>query len=138
MIVFHFLKKDFALNERNRIRRWLKEIASSESKVLGQIDIIFCSDDDLLEMNKSHLNHNYFTDIITFNYSEKDNMLSGDIYISIDRVKDNANKFETDFLDELRRVIVHGMLHLIGYNDTTDEEKLIMRGKEDHYLNIYG
>jgi probable rRNA maturation factor len=138
MIIFHFLKKDFSISNRNEIRQWLKEVASSESKELGQIDIIFCSDDDLLEMNKSHLNHDYYTDIITFDYSEKGKMLSGDIYISVDRVKDNASMFEAELFHELLRVIVHGILHLIGYRDTTDEEKLIMRGKEDHYLSVYG
>jgi len=115
--------------------RWLKFVASSEVRKLQNINIIFCSDNYILDVNMKYLQHDYFTDIITFDYCEG-NSLSGDLFISIDSVRDNAAFYGTDFSDELNRVIVHGILHLIGYDDHTDEEQKIMRSKEDYYLSL--
>jgi rRNA maturation RNase YbeY len=112
----------------------IKQLIEEEKKETGDISVIFCSDEYLLEMNKTHLNHDYYTDIITFNYVD-DNLISGDLFISVDRVKENAVKFDVSFNEELYRVILHGVLHLVGYNDKTDEEKKVMREKENYYLN---
>ena len=102
---------------------------------MGNINIIFCSDNYILDVNVKYLGHDYFTDIITFDYCEK-NILSGDLFISIDTVRDNAEFYKTEFQDELNRVIVHGLLHLIGYDDHTPEEQKIMREKEIYYLEL--
>ena len=109
------------------------QLIREESKESGDISVIFCSDEYLLEMNKKHLNHDYYTDIITFNYVEG-KLISGDLFISTDRIKENANKFRVSFHEELYRVILHGVLHLIGYNDKTEEQKKVMREKENYYL----
>ena len=110
-------------------------IPPHEIKKLGNINIIFCSDNYILDVNVKYLGHDYFTDIITFDYCEKD-ILSGDLFISIDTVRDNAEFYKTEFNDELNRVIVHGLLHLIGYDDHTPEEQKIMREKENYYLEL--
>jgi len=115
------------------INIWLTGVCVSENKFLGDVNIIFCSDEYLLQMNIEHLNHDYFTDVITFDYSEHDN-ISGDLFISIDRVKENALDFNTIFNHELLRVIVHGVLHLLGYKDKSEEDILLMRSKENFYL----
>jgi len=114
---------------------WYTQVCSVESKVLGDITLIFCSDDYLLEMNRTHLNHDYYTDIITFDYSE-DNIVSGDLFISYDRVVDNATSFSSSVKDELHRVCVHGLLHLCGYKDKSDVDEQLMRQKEDEMLNL--
>lgn len=113
--------------------RQIKQLINEEKKETGDISVIFCSDGYLLEMNKKHLNHDYFTDIITFNYVE-DDVISGDLFISADRIRENAGKFNVTFLEELYRVILHGILHLVGYNDKTSEEKKVMKDKENYYL----
>lgn len=113
--------------------KWLKFVAHSEARRLGDISIIFCSDQYILEVNRKYLNHDYYTDIITFDYCEGD-LLSGDLFISIDSVRENAAFYGTAFENELNRVIVHGVLHLIGYDDHTEEEIALMRSKEDFYL----
>lgn len=115
--------------------RWLKIMAESESRKLGNINIIFCSDPYILDINKKYLKHNYYTDIITFDYCEGQ-VLSGDLFISVDTVRANADFYKTDFSEELNRVIIHGVLHLAGYDDQTDEQKAQMRSKEDYYLKI--
>lgn len=115
--------------------KWLKFVAESEVRSLGDINIIFCSDNCLLDVNIRYLNHDYFTDIITFDYCEG-NVLSGDLFISIDSVRDNAEHFDVEFRDELNRVMVHGLLHLIGYDDHTSAEQKQMRAKEDYYLGL--
>ena len=135
MISFHIIKNGFKLKNRQEIRKWLKDVISAELRKPGQIDIIFCSDDYLLELNKQQLNHNYYTDVLTFNYSEESTIISGDIFISTDRVKENAHYFNVEEDEELLRVVVHGILHLVGYNDETDTEILLMRKKELEYLN---
>lgn len=113
--------------------KWLKFVAHSEARRLGDISIIFCSDQYILDVNRKYLNHDYYTDIITFDYCEGD-LLSGDLFISINSVRENAAFYGTAFENELNRVIVHGVLHLIGYDDHTEEEIAQMRSKEDFYL----
>ncbi len=109
------------------------KILSDHSKTCGEIVVIFCNDEYLLELNRRYLQHDYYTDIITFNYSEGKHIV-GDLFISVERVMENAAGFDVSFLCELARVIFHGVLHLIGYDDNTNDEKAIMRQKEDHYL----
>lgn len=134
MIDFTFEQIDvFELNN-DLIINWLICVSSSENKVCGPISIIFCSDDYLLSVNNEYLDHDFFTDIITFDYSSNSE-ISGDLFISIDRVKENAITFNVAFIQELYRVLVHGVLHLCGYGDKSPEEELIMRSKEDFYLS---
>jgi len=114
---------------------WFKHVADVEQKVLGDVNVIFCSDEHLLEMNREHLDHDYYTDIITFDYSEGD-VVSGDLFISVDRVQDNANELSLKFIDELNRVCVHGLLHLCGYKDKSEADEKQMRGKEDEMLAL--
>lgn len=125
----------FEFNNRLFNNKWLKLVAESEIRRIGDINIIFCSDPYILDVNIKYLGHDYFTDIITFDYCEK-NVLSGDLFISIDSVRENAAFYGTEFTDELNRVIVHGVLHLIGYDDHRDEDIKVMRSKEDYYLNL--
>lgn len=135
-MVSYFLQDiDFVFKHKRLNNSWLKLVAESEIKKLGNINIIFCSDNYILDVNVKYLGHDYFTDIITFDYCEKNN-LSGDLFISIDTVRDNAEFYKTEFKDELNRVIVHGLLHLIGYDDHTPEEQKIMREKENYYLEL--
>ena len=115
------------------VSKYIQELITKERYACGEIGIILCSDRYLLNINKEYLGHNYYTDIITFDYVEN-NTINGDLFISIERVKENAKLFNTDFVNELWRVIFHGVLHLIGYNDKTEEEQKLMRGKEDYYL----
>ena len=110
-------------------------VAGSEMCQLGDINIIFCSDNYILDINIKYLQHDYFTDIITFDYCEG-KKLSGDLFISIDSVRENSEHYGTEFADELNRVMVHGVLHLIGYDDHTEEDIKVMRSKEDYYLNL--
>jgi rRNA maturation RNase YbeY len=112
---------------------WISKVVESENKMLGEISYVFCSDEYLLEMNREHLNHDYYTDIITFDYCFE-NFVSGDLFISIDRVLDNAKEFSSIFKDELDRVCVHGVLHLCGYKDKSDDDEVLMRRKEDEKL----
>ena len=113
---------------------WIQETIQNENKQTGEINVIFCSDEHLLKMNVEHLNHDFYTDIITFDYSEND-IVSGDLFISKDRVEDNANQFKEPFEKEIHRVIIHGVLHLLGYNDKTEEEQKQMREEENIYLD---
>ena len=135
MISYFLQDIDFVFKHKRLNNSWLKLVAESEIKKLGNINIIFCSDNYILDVNVKYLGHDYFTDIITFDYCEK-NILSGDLFISIDTVRDNAEFYKTEFKDELNRVIVHGLLHLIGYDDHTPEEQKIMREKENYYLEL--
>ena len=116
------------------LKQYIEHLLKNERKDLGDISLIFSSDEYLLKLNKQFLDHDYYTDIITFDYVES-TLISGDLFISIDRVKENAVKFGASFLKELYRVIFHGVLHLVGYGDKTKEEKSLMRNKEDYYLN---
>lgn len=119
---------------RLTLNKHVKILINRELKKMGEISVILCSDKYLLEINIEYLKHNYYTDIITFNYVEG-KVISGDLFISVDRVKENSTEFNTGFIKELYRVIFHGILHLIGYNDKTEEEQKVMRGKEDLYLS---
>lgn len=124
---------DFAFKGKSVHSAWLKAVSEEEGRRPGQISVIFCSDPYLLEINRKYLGHDYYTDIITFDYSEGDT-ISGDLFISVDTVRSNAEYYSADFKDELDRVIVHGVLHLIGYDDHTDEQTAEMRARENHYL----
>jgi rRNA maturation RNase YbeY len=114
---------------------WIKNAIISEGKSIGDISFIFCSDNYLLEVNKKYLQHDYFTDIITFDYVE-DDRINGDIFISIDRVKENAKQFSKTFENELNRILIHGILHLLGYKDKDKREKEVMTEKEDFHLSL--
>ena len=125
----------FDLKQKMQNNRWLKMVAGSEMRRIGAVNIIFCSDNYILDVNMRYLQHDYFTDIITFDYCEKD-ILSGDLFISIDSVRENALFYGVPFADELDRVMVHGLLHLIGYDDHTEEQIREMRAKENYYLQM--
>jgi rRNA maturation RNase YbeY len=120
---------DLLLNESD-LTIWISKVCSSENLDFGDVSLIFCSDEYLLEMNRTHLNHDFYTDIITFDYTDNQ-IVSGDLFISIDRVRDNANDFIVSFEHELHRVIIHGILHLCGYKDKSDDEEKLMRSKEN-------
>lgn len=122
----------FSINET--IEEKINKACSDEKKQAGSISYIFCSDAYLLNMNKDFLSHDYYTDIITFDYTEND-IISGDIFISTERVEDNSGTYGVSFLNELERVMIHGVLHLLGYKDATEEEKRIMRMKEEDYIS---
>ena len=129
-------QNDFVLEQSERVEDWLKAAAVKESYGIDSLGYVFCSDDFLLEINQQFLDHDTLTDIVTFDYTEG-TILNGEIYISTDRVADNAKDFNVDFDTELRRVIIHGLLHMCGYGDKTDDEKSHMRKKEDEYLALW-
>lgn len=135
MVSYFFEETDFLLKGRVKNNKWLRLVAESEIRKLGDINIIFCSDNYILDINQRFLSHDYFTDIITFDYCEGDK-LSGDLFISVDSVKENSLQYGTEFNDELNRVMVHGILHLIGYDDHTKAQQKQMRQKEDYYLSL--
>ncbi|MDO1446249.1 rRNA maturation RNase YbeY [Rhodocytophaga aerolata] len=137
MASIHFFSEDitFQLKNKNAVRKWLKSVIIYEQHSLLTLNYIFCSDAYLLEINTKYLNHNYFTDVITFDNSSSE-LLEGDIFISIDRITDNATKFNSTFDFELFRVMVHGLLHLLGYNDHSDSEIAQIRLKENYYLSL--
>ena len=134
MIDFHF-KSDFIIEDKTNYIDWINRIISSEGFDLGHIDYIFCSDDYLLGLNLEYLNHDTLTDIITFDYTYGKN-ISGDIFISTDRVAENAESFAVGFSNELLRVMSHGLLHLMGYGDKTEKESAIMRQKEEEKMQL--
>lgn len=122
--------------KRREISNWIKSVAASYNKKIGDIAYIFCSDEKILEINIRYLNHDYYTDIITFDYSEEET-ISGDLFISLDTVRSNAEKFGTDYNEELCRVIIHGILHLCGLKDKSAEDEKMMREKEDEALKQF-
>lgn len=130
-----FIETEFTLSSEQELQHWLIDVLLSEAKELGYLNFILLSDDALLEMNKNYLDHEYYTDVITFDLSNSD-IISGEIYISIDRVIDNANELNKEVDDELHRVMVHGLLHLVGYDDKSPEDKELMTSKEDKYLHL--
>ena len=133
MIDFQFINtKTLPLKNRNN---WLKRVITTENKQLVEIVFVFCTDTYLLEKNIQFLKHKTLTDVITFDYSEGD-QISGDILISIDRVQENSKIFKVTFLEELDRIMIHGLLHLLGYKDKTKQDAKLMRSKEDFYLSI--
>lgn len=136
-IKFHYLVDPFYFPERNQLKAFLLEQLATEGRSVEAINYIFCTDSYLLEVNKEYLQHDTLTDIITFELSEKDRPLLSDIYISVERVRENANDFHQTFLHELRRVIFHGALHLAGYKDKTKVDTDRMRLKEEEWLEAY-
>lgn len=135
-MAIHFFEEDIKLklNNKREVKQWLKSVVELEGYKLTELNYIFCSDSYLLEMNINYLNHNTLTDIITFDNSEKEGVIVGDIFISIERVEENAKKFNVEFNTELCRVMVHGVLHLLGYKDKQKKEKEKMREMENYYL----
>jgi len=134
-ITFNIVDVNLYLREKNRIRALINTIAVMENKVFGFLSYNFCSDEYLLKINKKHLNHNNYTDIITFDLSEEGE-INGDIYISVERVKENSAAFKQRYTEELSRVMIHGFLHLCGYKDKTDKDISIIRKKENQYLSL--
>ncbi len=134
MITFNY-ETEFKLRTDTRIAYWISESIVNESYKEGNINYIFCDDDYLLDLNIKHLKHNTLTDIISFDYT-LGKILSGDIFISVDRVKENALEYKVNFDDELQRVIIHGILHFCGYKDKTKDDKRLMRKQEDYYLSL--
>jgi rRNA maturation RNase YbeY len=132
MISF-YSENDFNLEYEDEVKSWISSIIRNEDCLEGEITFVFCSDDYLLKINKEFLNHNTYTDIISFDYS-LDKELHGEIYISTERIVENAGEYKTSFNDELHRVIIHGILHLCGYKDKDEKEKEIMRNKENQAL----
>ncbi|WP_430467108.1 rRNA maturation RNase YbeY [Winogradskyella ouciana] len=133
MISFNY-ETDFNLDNENQFSDWISKTIKEENCKEGEINYIFCSDQYLHKINVEFLNHDTFTDIISFDYSVGKE-LHGDVYISVDRVAENAKEFNVKFEDELSRVMIHGILHYCGYKDKTEEDKKQMRSKEDHYLS---
>jgi len=136
-VAINFFSEDisFKLSDKKKIKNWIKDLIEKYSYRVGDINYIFTSEDKILEINNQYLNHNYFTDIITFPYTDGQ-IISADIFISIPTVQSNAESFNESFLNELNRVIVHGVLHLIGFNDNTETENKRMREQENHWLSI--
>ena len=136
-IQFFFLQQNISLTQRTPLKTFISNIFKKEKKRLKDLTYIFCSDEYLLQINKSHLKHNYYTDIITFDLSETPGGITGEIYISTDRVRDNAATLEVTIKEEFHRVIFHGALHLCGYKDKTPIDAKQMRAAEDRCLNAY-
>ena len=135
-INFQFEDSKFQFSDLEKVENWINQTIENEKCFTGNVTYIFCSDNYLLDVNRKYLNHDYFTDVITFDYV-KNGKISGDIFISIDRITENAKIFNVSRENELLRVMIHGVLHLIGYDDQTDEQEAEIRSKEDFYLNIY-
>lgn len=131
----NFFNEDVPLPKlkKRKLVNWIKKVILSEGKKIGEISFIFCSDNYLLEVNKKYLDHDYYTDIITFDYVE-DDIIQGDIFVSVDRVKENSVTFMANFEDEIHRILIHGILHLLGYKDKVKKDKYLMTTKEDFYL----
>ena len=126
----------FKLRNKAKVKEWIKSAIEAEGYTLRELNYIFCSDQYLLQINQQYLDHDTYTDIITFDNSDKDKVIAGDIFISIERIRENAKKFNSGEVNELHRVIIHGALHLLGYQDKKAESKKIMTNKEDHYLGV--
>ena len=135
-IINFYSENDFELQEEKSFETWIRKVISSEEKQLGEINYIFCDDHYLYKINLKFLDHDTYTDIISFDNSEGDE-LNGDIFISTDRVTENAKEYNVDFSDELKRVMIHGILHLCGYGDKTESEAALMRQKEDEKIALF-
>ena len=135
MISFNY-ESDFILDQEQHFASWIETIILSENKTLGEISYVFCDDAYLHNINMQYLNHDTLTDIISFDYTEGD-VISGDIFVSIERVKDNAIDFKVSFEEELKRVLAHGVLHYCGYKDKTDTDAALMRAKEEEKINLF-
>ncbi|MFZ2906756.1 MAG: rRNA maturation RNase YbeY [Cyclobacteriaceae bacterium] len=137
MAIFFFSEGvRFKLSNQKKSISWIKSVVKKEGGKVASLNYIFCSDEYLKKINIKYLNHHTYTDIITFDYSPSAKEIEGEIYISIDRVRENADSFKTSFQSELHRVIIHGVLHLLGYKDKSKSEKALMREKEDTYLSL--
>lgn len=137
MVSFHSADRTLTLKGRTKLKPFIEGIFKREGKRLSLINYVFCSDDYLLQINRNFLQHDYYTDIITFSLSAPRAPIEAEVYISIDRVKDNAQTQDTTYQEELLRVIFHGALHLCGYKDKTGSQSKIMREKEDQYLKLF-
>ncbi len=135
MISYNNIDNNFRIKNKIKIKKWILKSIEAEKKNVNFISFNFCSDDFILELNNNALKHNYYTDIITFELNNKNENIEGDIYISVDRVKENAKILKESFTDELHRVIIHGVLHLCGYKDKSSKESKKMREKENYYLS---
>jgi probable rRNA maturation factor len=133
-INFFRKKVSYIIRKKRKLRSWIIQAIENEEKKCGVISFILCDDAFLTELNSKYLKHNTLTDVLTFSYSQEDNYLVGDIFISLPRIKENAIEFDQKMEDELHRVMIHGILHLIGYNDKTNREKSYMTEKENFYL----
>jgi probable rRNA maturation factor len=131
-----YSENSFLLEEQEKYAHWIERVIISEGKKLEEISYIFCDDDYLLKLNEEYLDHDTYTDIITFDYSVG-KILQGDIYVSTERVEENAREYNVSFEEELRRVLIHGVLHLAGYKDKTDEESSLMRKKEEEKMQLF-
>ena len=136
MSIEYVYNTSFSLDNENKVSKRLKKAVETEGFSVGDVVYAFFNDNDLKKLNVKHLNHDFFTDVISFNDSKND-VLSGNIAISVDRVKENSIKFKTSFNDEMMRVMVHGLLHFMGYDDSSEEETLLMRNKEDDNLKMF-
>lgn len=134
-VEFHSASVRFSPDNPNEISTWIRDAVKRENRELLSLSVVFCSDDYLLSINQNYLGHFDYTDVITFDLSE-DSQISGEVYISIDRIRENALKFAVPFTDELHRVIIHGVMHLCGYTDDNPEAKRRMTEKEDYYLSL--
>ncbi|MCK0191680.1 rRNA maturation RNase YbeY [Arenibacter sp. F20364] len=135
MIDFHY-EADFSIQDETKFADWVSRIVVSENRGYGQLDFIFCDDEYLLRINQEYLDHDTYTDIITFPYEDFSG-IAGDIFISVDRVRENASDFGVDFDLELKRVMAHGVLHLLGFGDKSEDESLLMRNKEDEKIKLF-
>jgi probable rRNA maturation factor len=133
---YFFQNTSFKLPFPRKTSSWIQAAVKKEKRKLTGLNFIFCSDEELLKINREYLNHDTYTDIITFDNSENSGRIEGDIFISIERVTENADRLKTKFQDELNRVMIHGVLHLLGYSDKTDSKTKEMRKKEDVYLSL--
>ena len=137
-MVNFFYEDDFNLSlNKKEVRFWIKNVVKKENKKLSYLNFVFCTDSYLLELTQKYLKHNSLTDVIAFDFSESKKTIEGDVYISVDRVKENAKKYSPSFKKELLRVLLHGVLHLIGYKDKTKEQKKIMASKENVFVSVF-
>ena len=134
---FYFEKVHLTLKERGNLKGFINNLVVKEKRKLNNLNYIFCSDKVLLKINRKYLDHNFYTDVITFNLSSSPKEILADIYISVDRIKENAKSFQIPIKEELHRVMFHGLLHLCGYDDKTEQQKRLMKKMEDFYLTLY-
>lgn len=135
-MIKYFSSTDFAIKDKRHLTSWIEEVINKESRLLEELVFNFCSDESLLKINKEFLKHDTLTDVITFDYSTS-KTVSGEVFISVDRVRENAKEFHQDFNDEIRRVMIHGVLHLCGYKDKTPKDKALMSDKENRHLAFF-
>ena len=136
-VKFNYADRKLSISDKTKLKIFILSLFKNENILLSELNYIFCSDEYLLQINKDHLNHDYYTDIITFSLEEKGEPVIGEIYISIDRIKDNANSQKANLINETLRVLFHGCLHLCGYLDKKQKDIKAMREKEDYYINQY-